>query len=190
MRTYSSHFTIYKEPGEAEAEFAKTSSTKQVMKNILTGRTTGPPILPKDGRGLGYHPDATRPLPTWLSQEDVTYYASKFEKTGLAGGLNYYRNLNLSNSIMQFMRGTYGWEPGKAEGELAEISAERVIKNVLTSRTPGPPILPKEGMGFNPNTSMPLPTWLSQQDLIYYASKFEKTGFTGGLNYYRNLNLF
>jgi len=49
--------------------------------------------------------------------------------------------------------------------------------------------LPKEGMGSNLNTSMPLPSWLSQEDLKYYASKFEKAGFTGGLNYYRNMNL-
>jgi len=77
----------------AEGEFAK-SSTKQLMKNILMGRTARPPIL-NDGTGLGFHPDATRPLPNWLSQEDLSYYTSKFEKTGFTGGLNYYRNINL-----------------------------------------------------------------------------------------------
>ncbi|XP_020101932.1 uncharacterized protein LOC109719578 isoform X2 [Ananas comosus] len=34
-----------------------------------------------------------------------------------------------------------------------------------------------------------LPSWLSEEDLDYYASKFEKTGFTGGINYYRCLDL-
>ncbi|KAI3713620.1 hypothetical protein L1987_72203 [Smallanthus sonchifolius] len=29
----------------------------------------------------------------------------------------------------------------------------------------------------------------SKEDLAYYTSKFEKTGFTGGLNYYRALNI-
>ncbi|KAK7337729.1 hypothetical protein VNO77_18315 [Canavalia gladiata] len=96
------------------------------------------------------------------------------------------------------MRAVYGddyyicrfQEEGKAEAECKNIGIKELIKNVLTSRRPGPPILPKEGMGFNPNTSSaPLPSWLSQDDLTYYASKFEKTGFTGGLNYYRNLNL-
>jgi len=74
-----------------EAEIAKDSS-EQVIKNMLTDRTTGPLILPKE-RFLS-HP-STKPLPSWLSQEDVTYYASKFEKTGFSGGLNFYRNLNL-----------------------------------------------------------------------------------------------
>ncbi|XP_073222239.1 epoxide hydrolase 2-like [Cicer arietinum] len=62
---------------------------------------------------------------------------------------------------------------------------------MLTSRRTGPPILPKEGMGSNldPSSPHPLPSWLSQEDLSYYASKFDKSGFTGPLNYYRNLNL-
>ncbi|KAK7284393.1 hypothetical protein RJT34_19138 [Clitoria ternatea] len=95
------------------------------------------------------------------------------------------------------MRATFGddyyicrfQEAGKAEAELSKQSIEHVIKNVLISRRSGPPILPKEGMGYHPDTSRPLPPWLSQEDITYYASKFEKTGFTGPLNYYRNLNL-
>ncbi|CAL5194772.1 unnamed protein product [Lathyrus oleraceus] len=83
-------------------------------------------------------------------------------------------------------------EPGKAEAEFARVSPDLVIKNMLTNRNSGPPILPKEGMVVaNPEASSakPLPSWLSQEDINYYASKFEKSGFTGGLNYYRNLNL-
>jgi pimeloyl-ACP methyl ester carboxylesterase len=33
-----------------------------------------------------------------------------------------------------------------------------------------------------------LPAWLSEADLDYYASNFEKTGFRGGLNRYRNMD--
>ncbi|XP_028789403.1 uncharacterized protein LOC114745416 [Neltuma alba] len=82
-------------------------------------------------------------------------------------------------------------EPGKAEAEMAKVGAEHVLKNVLTTRKTGPPIFPKGeyGVGFNPDTPQNLPSWLSQQDLAYFVSKFEKTGFTGGLNYYRNINL-
>ena len=31
-----------------------------------------------------------------------------------------------------------------------------------------------------------LPDWLTQTDLDYYVARFEKTGFRGGVNYYRN----
>lgn len=32
-----------------------------------------------------------------------------------------------------------------------------------------------------------LPGWLTAEDLDYYVSQFERTGFRGGLNYYRNI---
>ncbi|XP_012569533.1 epoxide hydrolase 1-like [Cicer arietinum] len=82
-------------------------------------------------------------------------------------------------------------EPGKAEAEFAKVGAELVIRGMLTTRTPGPPILPKDGFGsdLDPANPPPLPSWLSQEDLSYYVSKFDKSGFTGALNYYRNINL-
>jgi pimeloyl-ACP methyl ester carboxylesterase len=82
-------------------------------------------------------------------------------------------------------------EPGKMEAEIAEVGTAYVLKNILTTRQTGPPILPKGefGIGFNPDTFDALPSWLTEDDLAYFASKFEKSGFTGGLNYYRNLNI-
>ncbi|KAE9598145.1 hypothetical protein Lal_00004019 [Lupinus albus] len=80
-------------------------------------------------------------------------------------------------------------EPGKIEAEFAKIETENIIKNFLTNRRSGPPILPKEGFGSIPKDTTPLPSWLTQEDVDYYASIFNKTGFTGGLNYYRNVNL-
>ncbi|KAK7337728.1 hypothetical protein VNO77_18314 [Canavalia gladiata] len=84
----------FQKEGEAEADFAKFK-TEQLIKTFLTGRKPGPPIFPKRGSLTDINPDSTKPLPTWLTQEDLNYYASKFEKTGFTGGLNYYRNLNL-----------------------------------------------------------------------------------------------
>ena len=33
-----------------------------------------------------------------------------------------------------------------------------------------------------------LPPWLAETDLDYFANEFRKTGFRGGLNWYRNVN--
>ncbi|MBC8242285.1 MAG: alpha/beta hydrolase [Alphaproteobacteria bacterium] len=33
-------------------------------------------------------------LPTWLSREDLDFYVEEFERTGLTGGFNYYRNID------------------------------------------------------------------------------------------------
>ncbi|CAM6128789.1 unnamed protein product [Calypogeia fissa] len=32
----------------------------------------------------------------------------------------------------------------------------------------------------------PMPTWLTDEDIQYYVDSFNKTGFTGGFNFYRN----
>ena len=69
--------------------------TEYVMKTILTTRQTEPLILPKGEYKVGLDGDANQDLPSWLSEKDLAYYVSKFEKTGFTGGLHYYRNINL-----------------------------------------------------------------------------------------------
>ncbi|KAG5541606.1 hypothetical protein RHGRI_021437 [Rhododendron griersonianum] len=82
-------------------------------------------------------------------------------------------------------------KPGEIEAEIAKYGTGEVLKKILTDRKPGPPRLPKENpFGIPPNASPPLPSWISEDDLKYYADKFEHKGFTGGLNYYRALDLF
>ncbi|PON62011.1 Epoxide hydrolase-like [Parasponia andersonii] len=82
-------------------------------------------------------------------------------------------------------------EPGEIEAEFGEIGTERVIREFFTYRNSGPLMLPK-GKGFPHGKDSPgppeLPSWFSREDLHYYATKFEKKGFTGGINYYRNIN--
>ncbi|KAJ1386038.1 Epoxide hydrolase-like [Sesbania bispinosa] len=83
-------------------------------------------------------------------------------------------------------------EPGKMEGEMNEVGTANVLKYILTTHKTSPPILPpvgQYGTGMNLHYPETLPSWLTEDDLAYFVSKFEKTGFTGGLNYYRNLNL-
>ncbi|KAF5737010.1 hypothetical protein HS088_TW14G01166 [Tripterygium wilfordii] len=81
-------------------------------------------------------------------------------------------------------------EPGAAEAEIAQIGTERVIKEFFAYRTPGPLFLPKgKWFGHEPNTPISLPSWLSEEDVKFYAEKYEEKGFTGGLNYYRALDL-
>ena len=80
--------------------------------------------------------------------------------------------------------------PGEIEEEMAVVGAKEVVRGILTTRKTGPPIFPK-GQAFQvrPGSSTPLPSWLSEEDLSYFASKFESKGFTGPLNYYRSMDL-
>ncbi|KAH6768916.1 alpha/beta-Hydrolases superfamily protein [Perilla frutescens var. frutescens] len=81
-------------------------------------------------------------------------------------------------------------EPGEAEEEFSRVDTARLIKKFLTSRNPAPPRVPKAvGFGGSPNKPITMPSWLSEEDVSYYASKYNQKGFTGGLNYYRAMDL-
>ncbi|KAH0730491.1 hypothetical protein KY290_001497 [Solanum tuberosum] len=78
-------------------------------------------------------------------------------------------------------------EPGEIEEEFAQIGTKTVLEKMLTIRDPEPLKLPK-GKPFD-DSPVILPPWLTETDVDYYATKYEHTGFTGGLNYYRALDL-
>jgi len=81
-------------------------------------------------------------------------------------------------------------EPGRTESEFTQIGASRVIQKFLSYHEPAPALVPKEnGFASDTDKEITLPNWLTQDDINYFASKFEKSGFTGGLNYYRALDL-
>ncbi|XBI17298.1 epoxide hydrolase 1 [Aegilops tauschii subsp. strangulata] len=81
-------------------------------------------------------------------------------------------------------------EPGVAEAEFALYDNSHKFKTVFGMRKPAPPILPKDKTFFDSlDSDGTCPPWLSEEDISYYADKFEKTGFTGGLNYYRCMDL-
>ena len=104
-------------------------------------------------------------------------------------------------SFLAMMRGMLGerfymayfQQPGVAEAEL-ERDVRTTFRKLLYSNSGDAPadrlspvwIVP-EGKGFLDLFLYPetLPAWLSQQDLDYYTSEFERTGFGGTLNWYR-----
>ncbi|CAI9118879.1 OLC1v1020506C1 [Oldenlandia corymbosa var. corymbosa] len=103
-----------------------------------------------------------------------------------------------SQSTIDRVRSAYGDDyymcrfqaHGEIEAEISEMGVKYFMKKILTYRTPGPLFFPK-GKGFGDSCGDPvvLPSWLTEEDVDYYVSKFEKTGFTGGVNYYRALKL-
>ncbi|XP_061994051.1 uncharacterized protein LOC133711990 [Rosa rugosa] len=104
---------------------------------------------------------------------------------------------NPQMKFVESMKAAYGddyymcrfQEPGEIEAEFAQIGTARVIRELLSFRHPGPLFLRKGNLfGHPPDTPIAMPSWLSEDDVNYYVSKFEKKGFTGGINYYRNLD--
>ncbi|XP_026444968.1 uncharacterized protein LOC113345407 isoform X2 [Papaver somniferum] len=80
------------------------------------------------------------------------------------------------------------FQPGEMEAEFARVGTETVLRKFLSYHTPAPLKIPRD-KGFAPEGQPTLPSWLSEEDIQYYTSRYEKSGFTGGFNYYRNINV-
>ena len=86
------------------------------------------------------------------------------------------------------------YEPGLAEAELSGRTREFLQKLFATPGTPRDPPLVTDPLasagGWIDRLGMPQtpPLWLTEEDVNYYVTEFERTGFSGGLNYYRNLD--
>lgn len=94
----------------------------------------------------------------------------------------------LSSIILRVYNMIVTQEPGEVEAQFAQVDTPLLMKILLTSFSPQPLFIPEKGFPGRLSEEITLPSWLSEDDINYFASKFSKTGFTGGINYYRNLN--
>ena len=91
----------------------------------------------------------------------------------------------------------YFQKPGVAEAELERNARETILKLLYAASGDAPRLaaagadvgmVPKDG-GFL--TGMPIPStlpWITSTDIDFYANEFARTGFRGGLNWYRNID--
>ncbi|KAG5050887.1 hypothetical protein AAZX31_02G049700 [Glycine max] len=81
-------------------------------------------------------------------------------------------------------------EPGRAERAFARYDYLTVMKKfLLITRTDilaSPPGM--ELVDFLPTPSV-VPSWITEEELMVFADKFQESGFTGPLNYYRAMDL-
>src|SRR5258708_5148012 len=99
----------------------------------------------------------------------------------------------------------YFQEPGVAEAEL-ERDPRATVRNMLfgasgegvaairaaassTGSAPSIGMVPRGGgMVRGPGAPAMLPAWINEADIDFYAGEFKRSGFRGGLNYYRNVD--
>lgn len=89
----------------------------------------------------------------------------------------------------------YFQAPGVAEAEL-EADVRTTMRRFLYSASGDPtpeerwrPRLPKDAKFLDATTDpATLPAWVTEADVDFYAGEFERTGFRGGLNWYRNID--
>jgi pimeloyl-ACP methyl ester carboxylesterase len=97
----------------------------------------------------------------------------------------------------------YFQEPGRADAEFGR-DPRATVRNLLygasadgvAARASADPagalslgMVPNDG-GFlqGPGAPAALPPWITEDDIDVYATEFQRTGFTGALNWYRNLD--
>jgi len=84
----------------------------------------------------------------------------------------------------------YFQTPGVAEAEF-ERDIAATMRKILGRGVSDPAALyVTEDKGFLGNIPpvLTLPDWLSEADIAYFAEAYQKSGFRGGLNWYRNLD--
>jgi pimeloyl-ACP methyl ester carboxylesterase len=89
----------------------------------------------------------------------------------------------------------YFQEPGVADADLARDPATTMRRMLAgLSANPGEQglagLAAPDGAGFVDRLPEPasLPDWLTQEELDHYVAEFTRTGFTGGINWYRNFD--
>jgi pimeloyl-ACP methyl ester carboxylesterase len=88
------YWQYFQTPGVAEREFERDVD---VTVRTLLGRGFSDPaasLFIEDGKGFLGDVSTARPLPDWLTEADLSYFAEAYRKSGFRGGLNWYRNID------------------------------------------------------------------------------------------------
>jgi len=89
------YVSYFQEPGRAEAEIEPdVRGWLAGFYAALAGGASAPWFTVAPGGRLSDRFPADRRLPAWLTEADLDFYAGEFERTGLSGALNRYRNVD------------------------------------------------------------------------------------------------
>jgi pimeloyl-ACP methyl ester carboxylesterase len=90
----------------------------------------------------------------------------------------------------------YLQEPGVAEAELERDPRASILRFFNwgfgdSPQADGPtlPVVPEGGTLFDLMPKTELPAWLTEADIEFYTAEYARTGFTGGLNWWRTIDL-
>jgi pimeloyl-ACP methyl ester carboxylesterase len=91
----------------------------------------------------------------------------------------------------------YFQTPGVAEAELGRYPRATLRSLLYAASGDAPRRAQSDGVGMVPRNGglltalvspTSLPAWLKESDIDFYAAEFARTGFRGGLNWYRNID--
>jgi pimeloyl-ACP methyl ester carboxylesterase len=123
---YMVHF---QQPGVADAELG--ANPRETFRRLVGGsggeQEPPVPVVPEDGGFLDAI-GADRPLPGWLTEEDLDVFVDEYSGTGFTGGLNWYRNLDRNWEL------TAAWRDARVRVPALYLAGDRDL--VLAGRDP------------------------------------------------------
>jgi len=109
-----------------------------------------------------------RPTSVMPQTKDAVFYQLYFQTPGVA-------EAEFEHDIRRFIRSNLYW-----------------ISGDMPRREPVRMMVPRQGGLLARWAALPppetLPSWLTEADVDFYAAEFTRTGFRGGLNWYRNID--
>ena len=129
----------FQEPGVAEAEFER--DPRRFLRATLYALSGEMPpglrpfgMVPRRG-GLVPLDLPPPPLPAWLAEADLDFYAGEFARTGFRGGLNWYRNIDRNWELLAPFAGLRVAVPalfiaGERDLVLAFPGMDRLVPNL------------------------------------------------------------
>ena len=104
------YWQYFQTPGVAEAEFERDIDL--TVRTVLGRGISEPSHLHiREGKGFLGNIEPNRPLPDWLSEADIAYFAAAYRKSGFRGGLNWYRNLDRNWELTAPWQGAQIYQP-------------------------------------------------------------------------------
>ena len=127
------YWQYFQPPGTAEAEFERDIGL--TMRTLL-GRGFSDPaasLFIEDGKGFLGELRPDRPLPDWLSEDDLAFFTDTYTRSGFRGGLNWYRNIDRNWEL------TAPWQDAKIQQPSLFIagSKDSVITGLIGAKRVG-----------------------------------------------------
>lgn len=145
-------------------------------------------------------PDFVMPIEYFNREYGPNYYKCRFQAshqhTFLFGTIRWtlHYHMQTTNYCYKIITKTYIYvygsplqEPGVAEKQFAPAHAKHLMRQMLCHCF-SHGVFCDEEMDDGKYPTSPLPPWLTEADIDYFVTSFEKTGFTGAINYYRNFD--
>ncbi|XP_058085751.1 uncharacterized protein LOC131233156 [Magnolia sinica] len=97
------YISQFQEPGRAEKAFGLYDHLTLMKKFHLIDK---PDLIAPPGMEIIDFLDTPSSLPAWITEEELQYFASKFQKSGFTGPLNYYRAMDLNWELLAPWQGS------------------------------------------------------------------------------------